>query len=95
MEKVYERALVHELGLRGLKVASQASMKVAYKGQPIGTYVADLIIEDRLVVELKCTDQLANHHTAQLLNYLRASNLKLGLLINFQRPKVDWKRVIL
>ena len=95
LEKVYERALLRELRLQGLQAASQASFSVAYKGQSVGEYFADILVEDTLVVELKCVDRLTNEHLAQCLNYLRASGKNLCLLINFQKPTVEWKRVIL
>jgi GxxExxY protein len=94
LEKVYERALLKELGIRGIRAVSQQSFTVSYKGQAVGEYCADIIVEDVLVIELKCVDHLANEHMAQCLNYLRASGRTLCLLINFQRPKVEWKRII-
>ncbi len=94
LEKVYERALLRELGLRGIRATTQTSFSVTYKGYCIGEYFADLLVEDVLVIELKCVERLANEHTAQCLNYLRASGRKLCLLINFQRPKVEWKRIV-
>jgi GxxExxY protein len=93
LEKVYERALVRELASRGVSVRSQAKFSVTYKGEQVGEYAADLIVEDRLVVELKCAECLSNEHIAQCLNYLRASGLSLAPLINFQRSKVEWKRI--
>ncbi|MGA2132974.1 MAG: GxxExxY protein [Bryobacteraceae bacterium] len=93
LEKVYERALVFELGLRGIKAATQVSFPVFYKGQRVGEYFADILVEDVLVVELKCVDRFANEHTAQCLNYLKASARHVCLLANFQRPKVKWKRI--
>ena len=94
LEKVYERALLRELGLRGLRTTAQAAFVVRYKGLAVGEYYADILVEDTLMVELKCVDRLANEHTAQCLNYLRASGLTLCLLVNFQKPKVEWKRII-
>jgi GxxExxY protein len=94
LEKVYERALLRELGLRGISAKGQVSYAVTYKGQAVGNYCADILVEDELVVELKCVDRLGNEHIAQCLNYLKASGLRFCLLINFQRPKVEWKRVI-
>src|ERR1700733_6436556 len=73
LEKVYERALLRELGLRGIRAAAQTSLTVTYKGHKVGEYVADLLVEDVLLVELKCVDRLANEHIAQCLNYLKAS----------------------
>ena len=94
LEKVYERALLRELSLRGIRATAQASLAVTYKGHPIGVYVADILVEDVLAIELKCVDRLANEHTAQCLNYLSASGLRLCLLVNFQKPKVEWKRLM-
>lgn len=95
LEKVYERALMKELGLRGLRATAQASFPIFYKGAHVGEYFADILVEDTLVVELKCVDRFVNEHLAQCLNYLRASNRSLCLLVNFQRPTVEWKRVVL
>jgi GxxExxY protein len=94
LEKVYERALVRELTLRGRTVKVQAPFAVTYKGYAVGEYFADPIVEDQLVVELKCAEQLSNEHMAQCINYLKASGLTIALLINFQRSKVEWKRIV-
>jgi GxxExxY protein len=94
LEKVYERALLRELALRGIRATAQASLAVTYKGHHVGEYFADLLVENVLAVELKCVDRLASEHTAQCLNYLRASGLGLCLLVNFQKSKVEWKRII-
>jgi GxxExxY protein len=94
LEKVYERALVRELGIRGMKAAAQASLTITYKEHSVGEYLADILVEDELVVELKCVERLASEHTAQCLNYLRASGLSVCLLVNFQKPKVEWKRIV-
>ena len=95
LEKVYQRALLVELRLRGIRAVAEASIPVTYKGQPVGQYFADLLVENDLVIELKSTERLADEHMAQCLNYLKASNLTLCLLVNFGRPKVQWKRIIL
>jgi GxxExxY protein len=94
LEKVYQRALLRELSLRGIRATPEVSFAVTYKGHPVGEYFADLLVEDVLVVELKCAERLANEHMAQCLNYLRASGLTLCLLVNFQKPKVEWRRVV-
>ena len=73
LEKVYERALVRELGLRGLRAVAQASIPVCYKGLSVGEYFADIVVEDRLVIELKCVEHLGNVHIAQCINYLRGA----------------------
>jgi GxxExxY protein len=95
LEKLYERALIRELALRGISAKAQTSFSVCYKGQYVGEYVADLVVEEELMVELKCVDRFANEHLAQCINYLKASGLRVALLINFQKPRVQWKRVLL
>jgi GxxExxY protein len=94
LEKIYERALMEELNVRGVRVKAQAPFPVTYKGRHIGTYSADLVVEDRLLVEVKCVDGFSNEHLAQCINYLKASGLHLALLINFRRPRVEWRRVV-
>ena len=94
LEKVYPRALLRELGLRGIPATAEASFPVVYKGHRVGEYNADILVEDALVLELKCVERLASEHTAQCLNYLRASGCTVCLLVNFQKPKVEWKRVV-
>ena len=94
LEKVYERALLRELGLRGIRATAQASFAVTYKGHCVGEYFADILVEDVLVIELKCVERLANEHFAQCLNYLQASGRTVCLLVNFQKPKVEWKRIV-
>ena len=94
LEKVYERALVRELELRGIKASTHVSFKVLYKGRPVGDYFADVVVEDSLAVELKCVDRLAPAHTAQCINYLKACNRSVCLLLNFQRAKLEWKRAV-
>jgi GxxExxY protein len=93
LEKVYQRALLTELRLRGIKAIPEFSFTVTYKGHVIGEYFADILVEDALVIELKCAERLSSEHTAQCLNYLRASGKTLALLVNFQKPKVEWKRI--
>jgi GxxExxY protein len=95
LEKVYERALLRELAVRGVKAKVHVLFPVKYKGQRVGDYIADLLVEDRVIVELKCVDRLAKEHWAQCINYLKASGLRTALLINFQKPKLEWRRVLL
>src|SRR6266481_1890214 len=94
LEKVYQRALFKELSIRALHVVSQAAFPVMYKGENVGEYYADFLVENVLLLELKCVEHLAIEHTAQCLNCLRASGRTLCLLVNFQRPKVEWKRIV-
>ena len=95
LEKVYQRAMIHELALRGVPAKAQVSFPISYKGQYLGEYLADLVVGEKVIVELKCVDRFANEHLAQCINYLKASRLSVALLINFQKPKVEWKRVLL
>jgi GxxExxY protein len=94
LEKVYERALLRELTLRGIPATAQARLSVSYKDGYVGEYPADLLVDGELVVELKCVERLANEHTAQCINYLRAAGRNVCLLINFQKPKVEWRRIV-
>jgi GxxExxY protein len=93
-EKIYERALIEELSLRGVRVKAQAAFPVTYKGKHMGTYSADLVADGQLLVEVKCVEQFSNEHLAQCINYLKASRLHLALLINFRHPKVEWRRIV-
>ena len=94
LEKVYENALVIELLRAGLRIEQQKSIPVLYRKQVVGDYIADLLVENSELVELKATKLLDEIHMAQCLNYLRAANLRLCLLINFGRPKIEVKRII-
>jgi len=94
VEKVYENALVHLIRKAGLKVAQQYPIKVTFDGILVGEFVADLLVEEQVLVELKAVSMLVNEHTAQALNYLRASGLQVCLLINFGKPKVEIKRLL-
>jgi len=94
LEKVYERALVVELRARGLQAEAQAAIRVLYKGELVGDYFADILVEGKLLIELKCVDSLSNEHIAQTLNYLKATGRHIALLVNFKHPKVEWKRIV-
>jgi GxxExxY protein len=93
LERVYENALFAELTMRGLKAQQQVAHKVRYKGAVVGDYFADLVVEDCVLVELKHVKDFEPAHTAQSLNYLKATGLKLCLLINFGKERVEWKRI--
>ena len=94
-EKVYENALAHELRKTGLAVAQQQSVRVWYDGIAVGDFTPDLLVDDRVLVELKAVKALDDAHTAQCLNYLKATGLQVCLLMNFGRPRVEIKRVVL
>ncbi len=95
LEKVYENALSIELRKAGLQVAQQQPINVLYDSVVVGDYFADILVENVLVVEIKALSALHDSHKAQLLNYLKATKLRLGLLINFGRPKVEIRRAAL
>ena len=87
LEKVYENALAHEIGKAGLQVKQQHPISVFYDGVIVGEYFADLLVEDQIIVELKIAKEISNVHLAQCMNYLRATNLSICLLINFERSR--------
>ncbi len=94
LEKVYENALALELKQRGLQIEQQAPVQVYYAGQPIGRYFADLLVENKVIVELKTAEAISAAHEAQLVNYLRATGIEVGLILNFG-PKPQFRRKIL
>ena len=95
LERVYENALAIELQESGLAVRTQCPIQVYYKGQVVGDYIADLIVEERVLIELKAIRALLAEHEAQILNYLRATRIKVCLLINFGQPRLEIKRFVL
>jgi len=94
LEKVYENALSHELRKAGLRVRQQHPIQVLYDGVVVGDYVADLLVEDSVILELKAVRELDEVHRAQGLNYLNATGLHLCLLINFGNPRADIHRIV-
>jgi GxxExxY protein len=95
LEKVYENALLLELKERGLGIQNQVPIKVCYKGKEVGEFYPDLIVEDKVIVEVKAIDSLQKVHEAQILNYLKATGYKIGLLVNFTHPRAQIKRFVL
>ncbi len=89
VEKVYENAHVHQMRKDGLKVMQQHPIKVEYDGEIIGEFFADMLVEDRILVELKAVSELTSEHLAQALNYLRATGLDACLLINFGKSRIQ------
>ncbi len=94
LEKVYENAFIIELAKEGLKAQQQAPVEVKYDGQIVGEYFADILVENSVIIELKAVKDLDDIHFAQCINYLKASNLKVCLLINFAKPKIEIKRIV-
>ena len=95
LEKVYENALIIEIEDRGLEAESQVPIKVQYKGNVVGEYFADIVVENTVILELKASGSLQKLHEAQILNYLKATGYKIGLLVNFTHPKAEIKRFVL
>jgi GxxExxY protein len=94
-EKPYENALVVEFGLRGIAFEQQRRFDVLYKGVRVSEFVPDLIAGAAVVVDAKVIDRITDHERGQMLNYLRITRMRVGLLINFQKPKLEWERIIL
>lgn len=94
-EKPYENALVVELELRGHTIGQQVVYEIEFKGTTVGTFIPDLIVDDTVIVDTKVIDKITDHERGQMLNYLRISGLKIGLIINFKNAKLQWDRVVL
>jgi len=94
LERVYQRAMQVELQRRGIKAELEPAVKVLFKGVVVGDYAADLIVADKILVELKTDSAYQSLHEAQLLNELRGTGIKLGYLINFGRERVEYKRMV-
>jgi GxxExxY protein len=95
LEKVYENALIKELELVDIKAKNQVSINVNYKGFTVGNYFADILVDNKVILELKVCDSIAPIHKAQLINYLKATNIKIGYIINFgSENKIEFKRLV-
>lgn len=93
LEKVYQNAMYFELRSQGYKVEAQKQIKVYFKEKLVGEYFADLLVEDKVIVELKACELLMNAHVAQLMNYLKATSVEVGLVLNFGEAP-EFKRII-
>jgi GxxExxY protein len=94
-EKPYENALVVEFGLRQIPFVQQPRYEVRYKGVNVGEYVPDLIAFNAVVVDAKVIDAVTDHERGQMLNYLRITGRKVGVILNFKRAKLEWERIVL
>lgn len=94
VESVYENALMEEFRSKGLKFENQKNVTVKYKGKKIGGHKLDLLIEDKIALELKAVEFFCAHHKAQLLSYLKATGYKLGILVNFSKARIEYKRIV-
>lgn len=95
LEKPYEKALCHELTLLGIPFQQRSRFPIHYKGIEVGLYTPDLIVFDRIVVDIKTIERITDHELGQMLNYLRITGLSVGLVMNFKRAKLEWRRVAL
>ncbi len=94
-EKVYENSLAIEMSLQAIRFSKQKEFNISYRDEIVGTYVPDFIVDDQVVVELKTIDRITDIEKGQIANYLRVANLKVGLILNFKNPKLEWQRVVL
>ena len=94
LEKVYENSLIFELKENGIRAEQQVPLKVYYKNKIVGEYKADILVEGKIILELKAEKYLNKEHASQLLNYLKASQIKIGYLINFGLKGVEFKRYV-
>jgi GxxExxY protein len=94
LEAVYESALAHEMSLQGISFERQKRLPVKYKGQIVGDYIADFVVTESVILELKAISEIAPAHEAQLLNYLAATGIKLGILLNFGAKSLQQKRLV-
>jgi GxxExxY protein len=92
LESVYEKALLLALRQKGLSAAAQHPITVRFRGETVGEFFADLLVETKVVVELKAVRTIAPEHQAQVINYLNATGIEVGLLINFGNPKLEYRR---
>jgi len=94
-EKPYENALVIEFGIRKICLKQQVNFDVLYKGQKVGLFIPDLIAYDQIVVDAKVIDRITDVERGQMLNYLRITKLRVGVILNFKNPKLEWERIVL
>ncbi len=95
LEKPYENALVVEFGLQGISFQQQPSFDILYKGHKVGLFVPDLIAFNAVVVDAKVIDRITDHERGLMLNYLRTTKLRAGVILNFKRSKLEWERIVL
>jgi GxxExxY protein len=95
VEKPYENALVVEFGLQGISFRQQPAFDIIYKGQKVGLFVPDLIAFDSIVVDAKVIERITDHERGLMLNYLRTTKLRVGVILNFKRSKLEWERMVL
>jgi len=93
LESVYGKALLVALRQKGLRVEAQVPLKVKFRGVIVGDFFADILVDDQLIIELKTVSTLRPEHQAQVINYLKATDIDVGLLVNFGNPKLEYRRL--
>lgn len=94
LEKVYENAMMILLKKKGIRAESQMPIKIKFESEIIGEYIADVLVDDEIILELKAVKKIHEKHKAQTINYLKATNKKLGIIINFGNERLEYERVI-
>ena len=94
LEKVYENAMMVLLRREGIRAKQQAPVTVYFKGEVVGEYYADILVEDKIILELKSVEKIIDNHRAQTLNYLKATGLRLSIIINFGKKEIEYERII-
>jgi GxxExxY protein len=94
-EKVYENCLCVEFRLRGIPFTQQERHQVLYKGELVGEYVPDLVVQQKLIVDAKTIERITDHERGQMLNYLRITTLPVGIILNFKHARLEWERLVL
>jgi GxxExxY protein len=95
LEKPYENALVVEFQHQDISYAQQPRFPVIYKTVHVGEYIPDLLVFDKIIVDTKAIESIGNNEKAQIINYLKITGLRVGLLLNFKHPKLQWERIVL
>ena len=94
-EKIYENCLCVELRLRNISYNQQERHQVLYKGELVGEYIPDLVVQQKLIVDTKTIDRITDHERGQMLNYLRITTLPVGIILNFKHARLEWERLVL
>ena len=94
IESIYHNAMIKELTLRGIQFETEKTIEIFYKGEKVGEHRIDLIVNEEIIVELKCVKEISDAHISQVLSYLNATGIHTGLILNFSKSKIDIKRVV-
>jgi len=95
LEKVYENALMILFDKHEIPAQQQVPLRVYFEGKPVGDYIADILVDSKIILELKSVDNITDAHRAQLLNYLRATKLRLGMILNFSKKSLEYERLVI